>query len=131
MELHTKCPIRIRDGVLLFLWVENLYLTPHEFFSQMNNTLLLQLRCWKVSQSLHTLNIWAELGTMIEIATKSSHIHSLLKSFVVRVIALAILLGQLYLGPVHKFFTTTVVKSWRTLTFSVRPLDLTLCMLDS
>ena len=48
------------------------YLLPHEFFSQMNNTIL---------AILHTLNI---LAFVIEIATKSA----------VRVIALAIVLGE-------------------------------------
>ena len=48
------------------------YLLPHEFFSQMNNTIL---------AILHTLNI---LSFVIEMAVKSS----------VRVIALAIVLGE-------------------------------------
>ena len=32
VELHTKCPIRIRDGVLLFLWVENVTYFPTNSF---------------------------------------------------------------------------------------------------
>ena len=31
-ELHTKYPIRIRDGVLLFLWVENVTYFPTNSF---------------------------------------------------------------------------------------------------
>jgi len=47
--------------------------------------------------------------------------HSHLKSFVIRVIALVILLGQLPLRA-HRLFTTTVVKSLSSLTLSVTPL---------
>ena len=58
-------------GIVIFVG-RKCYLLPHEFFSQMNNTIL---------AILHTLNI---LAFVIEIATKSA----------VRVIALAIVLGE-------------------------------------
>ena len=146
-------------GVIVVLWVENsLHKLPTKFLTSwpqsISSTLLLQLRCWKVSQSgahgfmpsgpksspwrqyFGAWTFWVtwykELSSLVMLSGNSivvifTPIWNLLQF----VLLLCWFFWVSSLSREHRLFTTIVVQSWRTLTFSVTTLDLTLCMLDS